>query len=576
MRGSYSARVPRSSLARVHRDFVHHIVEDEVDGQKERQDDRTAWRGLESRRIKHTTWAHESDAWDDVRCALRTPNLSLSHACACHWMWSTRKCDVCCSHLLILSTSSTSTAPASPKSLGSSENRADVLHLSNLHGVHRFSIRLQCCELGFAPDQIDLLLDDRILSLHGVLHDFGLFHLHCVDVVLVILITHAHNLFNGWLLDPVFGYNLRLVLACSRLAVWFSKLWWSTSAEYWIWRISTCLITWLIFARFIVDWIKLFSSIDFLMILSVFTSTAFTTCSTFEFAACCVVFENPGRSAPATLGMSVPLSVVSENVPPMEWCEQLPRSPFGLRTDSLWCVFASVTPCSLMALPFGPWRCHVKSAHIAPAVPRQKLWFLVNPRISFLLLWWSSVHGVDLCMELILCKVVESSCLPTHKIGPHTSSHDLPYHKTMKKYENFQSMVVSQFLQQKFLIQPWFSTVHNIFAYFTLSLIWVHPKFSWSRKDVGSPKSTSLLKYFPHRINISWEPIWCHPKRVIRTILFHGVRKNIPYWKPSPNRTSTGFSQIALPMTVLSKEDRTDFVKEWEAFRVPSLFSTAE
>ena len=33
-------RVPRSSLARVHRVFVHHIVEDEVDGQEEGQDDK--------------------------------------------------------------------------------------------------------------------------------------------------------------------------------------------------------------------------------------------------------------------------------------------------------------------------------------------------------------------------------------------------------------------------------------------------------------------------------------------------------------------------------------------------------
>ena len=40
VRGSYSARVPRSSLAEVHWEFVHHIVEDEVDGQEERQDDR--------------------------------------------------------------------------------------------------------------------------------------------------------------------------------------------------------------------------------------------------------------------------------------------------------------------------------------------------------------------------------------------------------------------------------------------------------------------------------------------------------------------------------------------------------
>ena len=27
--------------------------------------------------------------------------------------------------------------------------------------------------------------------------------------------------------------------------------------------------------------------------------------------------------------------------------------------------------------------------------------------------------------------------------------------------------------------------------------------------------------------------------------LFHGVRISIPNWKPSPNRTSIGFSQIA-------------------------------
>ena len=37
VRGSYSARVPRSSMAEVHREFVHHNLEDEVDGQKEGQ-----------------------------------------------------------------------------------------------------------------------------------------------------------------------------------------------------------------------------------------------------------------------------------------------------------------------------------------------------------------------------------------------------------------------------------------------------------------------------------------------------------------------------------------------------------
>ena len=46
-------------------------------------------------------------------------------------------------------------------------------------------------------------------------------------------------------------------------------------------------------------------------------------------------------------------------------------------------------------------------------------------------------------MEWILCRVVDSSCLPTHNIVPHTSLHDQPYHKTMKKYEDFEGMVFS-------------------------------------------------------------------------------------------------------------------------------------
>ena len=45
-------------------------------------------------------------------------------------------------------------------------------------------------------------------------------------------------------------------------------------------------------------------------------------------------------------------------------------------------------------------------------------------------------------MEQILCRVVGSSCLITHNIAPHISLHDLTYHKTMKKYEDFPSVVV--------------------------------------------------------------------------------------------------------------------------------------
>ena len=71
---------------------------------------------------------------------------------------------------------------------------------------------LECCGLGFAAHLIDLLPDDRILSLHGVLDDLGLFHLHCVKVVLGV---YVHDLFNGSLLDlvlifPIFGWSSRV------------------------------------------------------------------------------------------------------------------------------------------------------------------------------------------------------------------------------------------------------------------------------------------------------------------------------------------------------------------------------
>ena len=59
-------------------------------------------------------------------------------------------------------------------------------------------------------------------------------------------------------------------------------------------------------------------------------------------------------------------------------------------------------------------------------------------------------------MELILCRVAASSYWPTHNIVPHTSLHDQPYHKTMKKYEDFEVMVISLFSPLKFAIRTWF------------------------------------------------------------------------------------------------------------------------
>ena len=69
------------------------------------------------------------------------------------------------------------------------------------------------------------------------------------------------------------------------------------------------------------------------------------------------------------------------------------------------------------------------------------------PRISILLLLWNDGHQ---CMELIFCRVVGSSCLPTHNIVPHISWHVFPYRRTTKKYSYFPSMVVFQLLLLKF------------------------------------------------------------------------------------------------------------------------------
>ena len=43
---------------------------------------------------------------------------------------------------------------------------------------------------------------------------------------------------------------------------------------------------------------------------------------------------------------------------------------------------------------------------------------------------------------------------------------------------------------------------------------------------------------------------------------FDGEQRDIPNWKPSPNRAAVGFSQIAFPIIVLPKDDHTDFAQE--------------
>ena len=109
---------------------------------------------------------------------------------------------------------------------------------------------------------------------------------------------------------------------------------------------------------------------------------------------------------------------------------------------------------------------YVPSASISEQFQSILLTFL--QRISILLLW---INGHQR-MEWILCRVVESFCSPTHNIVPHISWHDVPCHRTTKRYSDFPSMVIFQLLLRKFWIQTWFSQINF------------------------------LVEYFPHRINI--------------------------------------------------------------------------
>ena len=161
----------------------------------------------------------------------------------------------------------------------------------------------------------------------------------------------------------------------------------------------------------------------------------------------------------------------------------------------------------------------------------------------------------------MLCSVIESYCWLTHNIVPHISWHDPPYRRNMKKYEDFEGMEVFQFLPRKFVIQTWLCNCPQYPCLF--HIVFGSPRKHDPGKMLVLPNQLLYeVLSTPDQCFVSFQPILCHPLTKIRINLLHGVRISIPNWKPSPNRTSIGFSQIAFPITVLPKDDRTDFAQE--------------
>ena len=123
-------------------------------------------------------------------------------------------------------------------------------------------------------------------------------------------------------------------------------------------------------------------------------------------------------------------------------------------------------------------------------------------------------------------------------------------------------MLIFQFTPRKFVIQIWLCNCPQYLCVF-------HIVFKCNPNKHGQGMMLVLpnqLLYWvlstSDQCFASFQPILCHPHTQIRIILFHNVRISIPNWKPSPNRTSIGFSQIAFPITVLPKDDGTDFAQE--------------
>ena len=72
-----------------------------------------------------------------------------------------------------------------------------------------------------------------------------------------------------------------------------------------------------------------------------------------------------------------------------------------------------------------------------------------------------------------------------------------------------------------------------------------------------------FVEYFPHRLNTLFlSANFMSSTYTDKNKPFSRVRISITNREPSPNRVAIGFSQIAFLITVLPKDDQTDFVQE--------------
>ena len=123
-------------------------------------------------------------------------------------------------------------------------------------------------------------------------------------------------------------------------------------------------------------------------------------------------------------------------------------------------------------------------------------------------------------------------------------------------------MEVFQFLPRKFAIRTWFCNCPQYLCLF--HIVFECSQVFMIKERCWFSQIYFFIEYFPHRINVLLlsSQFLCHPHTHFRIILSDGVQRDIPNWKLSPNRALKGFSQVAFPIIVLPKDDRTDSVRE--------------
>ena len=151
---------------------------------------------------------------------------------------------------------------------------------------------------------------------------------------------------------------------------------------------------------------------------------------------------------------------------------------------------------------------------------------------NFFLNWWWSRHDVGTFYTIAECF---GFCL--FEISFHAS---FAWPSISQDQALCPNHVTFQLLWRRFVIRIFLSL--SIILSFDLHSRWVHPRYTWSRNDVGSPRSTNFIHFFhivlrffpPSNHLVTNKPCGRCTKRHSQFGTFH---------RPSPNRTlSTGFS----------------------------------